>query len=216
MTEQQNPQIDALVGQIVGHQRYFSALSGNDRQWVFQHPKDAIALFCDAVSNRAAKIVENLFEFVCTFKAPGAKEFIAKKKFVRDTSERARVRISWLGETFNRVMLPLVERDIADEELKLQRLLEPSYDLPQDSEHLGTIAGLGGMQKARVSLCAFYETLAYKQSIGDFSWLIGYVRGADGLLWAVGAGWLGGGWSVEAGSPGVPLGWVGGSGFLSR
>ena len=58
MTEQQNTQIDALAGQLVTHQRCLADLSVEDRQWAFQNPKVALALFCDAVKNRAAKGVE--------------------------------------------------------------------------------------------------------------------------------------------------------------
>jgi len=58
MTEQQNTQIDALAGQLVTHQRCLADLSVEDRQWAFQNPKDALALFCDAVKNRAAKVAD--------------------------------------------------------------------------------------------------------------------------------------------------------------
>jgi hypothetical protein len=216
MTEQQNTQIDALAGQLVTHQRFFADMSVADRQWAFQNPRGAIAIFCGAVQNRTEKVVKRLFESVATFKVPGAKEFVAKKKFVVDTSESARVRISYLGETFKRVMLPKVERDIAEADLKLQKLLDASLDLPENSEKLGTIAGLGGMEKAEASLYAFHETLAYKQSIRDFSWVVGYARDAEGILWAVGAYWGGDGWSVEASSVGNPGRWDVGSEFVSR
>ena len=187
MAEQRK--IPKLAGVIVEHQEHFAALSDEDAQWAIQNTVFAIGYFCDALKNRAHKAVKNLFEFVCAFRTPGAKEFVAKKKFVRDTSESARVRISLLGETFNRVMLPLVERDVPEEDLKLQKLLKYSYDLPQDEENLGTIAGLGGVQKARISLCAFYETLAHKQAARDFSWVVGYVQDDNFVLWAGHAYW---------------------------
>jgi hypothetical protein len=55
MAEQQNAQIDALAGQLVTHQRCLADLSVEDRQWAFQNPKEALALFCDAVENRVLK-----------------------------------------------------------------------------------------------------------------------------------------------------------------
>ena len=218
MAEQRK--IPKLAGVIVEHQENFAALSDEDAQWAIQNTVAAIAHFCEAVRNRTQEtgraVITNLFEFVCALKTPGVKEFVAKKKFVRDTSEGARVRISWIGENFKRVMLTLVERDVPEEELKLQKLLEYAHDLPEDEEHLGAIAGLGGMSKARVSLCAFYESLAHKQAIGDFSWLVGYVRDGSGVLWAVDAGWSDDGWGVGAYSLDGPGGWGPGREVLSR
>ncbi len=209
VTEQQVPQISALAGALVSHQRFFDALSVEDRQWAFQNPKEAIAVFCDAVKNRAAKIVEKLLESVASFKAPGAKEFIAKKKYVVDTGENARVRISYLGDNFKKVMLPKKEQDIAEGELKLKKLHTGSLDAP-------IIVELGGEKKAEISLCEFYETLAHKQAIRDFTWVVAYIRDVDGILWAVSAGWSGGGWDVEARSVAYPYGWDAGSEFVSR
>ena len=49
MSEQQ---ISKLAGSLVEHQRYFSEMPTEDRQWTIQHTKDAIALFVEVVKNR--------------------------------------------------------------------------------------------------------------------------------------------------------------------
>jgi hypothetical protein len=155
--------------------------------------------------------VEPLFTFAGRFKTPGAKEFIAKQKFVIDTSENARVRISCLGDNFKKVMLPKVERDIVASDLVLSKLTRHQHDLPMSDEEPGTIAGLGGLTKAETTLCEFYETLAHKQSLGDFSWTVGYVHG-----WAVYADWVGDGWYVSAFSVTYPSWWDADREFVSR
>lgn len=204
MAEQQNSK---LAGVLVEHQRHFSALSTEDAQWTIQNTVDAIAIFCDAVKNRAMKVTEKLLESVASFKVPGAKEFVAKKRFVVDTSENARVRISWLGGNFNAKFLPKTERNIVEAELKLSKLRTASLDPP-------IITEMG--ERAEISLCDFYETLAHKQAIRDFTWVVGYVRDIEGILWAVSAFWYDDGWGVEAYSVGNPDGWHAGGEFVSR
>lgn len=156
-----------------------------------------------------------IFEHVGTFTVPPASEFIAAKKFVVDMSERARVRIASIGSNFEKFMLPKVERNLEGGERKLSGLIEPAYDLPQTPDKLGTIAGLGGMTKARTSLHDFYETLAHKQARGDCSWTVGYVDDINDVPWAVNAYWNDG-WLVEAYSVDYPFVWYAGLEFVSR
>jgi len=216
MSEQQRPQLLAMLGKLTEFGNAFRALSVEDMQWIFQNTKDAIALFVVTVKNRTEKITEPLFEFVTSFQVPGAKEFVAKEKFVVDRSEKARVRISCTGPTFKRVMLSLVERNIEPCELKLSKLRRSSFDLPQNGAELGTIAGLGGLDVARLLLQQFYEMLAYKQATGNLTWTVGYIRDNDGVLWAVDAYWRDDGWGVGADSVGNPSPWGVGCGFVSR
>lgn len=205
MTEQQ---IAKLVGTFVEHQRHFASLTSDDAQWAIQNTKDAICIFCDAVKNRAAKIAKKLLEpFGIPFTVPEVKEFIAKKKYVVNRLEDARVRISYLGNNFKKVMLPKTELDIAEMQLRLSKLKQASLDSPIVTE-------LG--DRAEISLHSFYETLAHKQATRDYTWVVGYVRGIDGNLWAVFAFWYGDGWYVYARSVGYPLRWSVGPEFVSR
>ncbi|MBI4067919.1 hypothetical protein HY413_00740 [Candidatus Kaiserbacteria bacterium] len=205
MTE---PQIAKLAGALVEHQRYLAPLSSEDAQWAIQNTKEAIELFCDAVKNRVAKVVGKLLEPLgVSFRMFGAKEFIAKKKFVVNTSEDAHVRISYLGDNFKKTMLSKTERDVNETELRLSKLKQASLDAP-------IITELG--DRAEISLVAFYETLAHKQVARDYTWVIGYIRDVSGVLWAVGAYWYGDGWRVSAGSVWGPDRWYAGGGFVSR
>jgi hypothetical protein len=75
-------------------------------------------------------VPSTLLESVATFKAPGSKEFVAEKRFVVDTSENARVRISWLGSNLKANFLRKTEENIAESELKLRKLRIASLDAP--------------------------------------------------------------------------------------
>jgi hypothetical protein len=163
---------------------------------------------------------EPLFTFVLRFHLQAVKEFVAKQKFVVNTSQDARVRISYLGNNFKKYLLPLVERDVAERDLTVSKLVRDQHDLPMSDKEPGTIAGLGGLTKAETGLCEFYEALAHKQSTGDLTWVTGYVRVYDedsnSILWAVGADWRGDGWGVGARSVADPGRWDAGGEFLSR
>lgn len=215
-TEQQTPQIDAMMGQLVGHQRFFSAMSGQSRQWVFEKPQEAIGLICDAIDRRDAKPTDALFEFVASFTVPGRKQFAAKEHYTIDTAETARVRISYLGDNLREHLWSKVEHDIAPADLKLQKLRRPQTDLPKNPEQPGTIFGLGGFDKADVGLYGFFETLAHKQAVGDRTWTVGFAYDDNGVLWTLRARWHGDGWYVEAHSSGYRDGWHGGHEFVSR
>ena len=57
MSEQQN-QISVLAGALVTHQRRFSKMPTEDRQWAIQNTEEAIGLFAEAVKNRNGKATE--------------------------------------------------------------------------------------------------------------------------------------------------------------
>ncbi|MDP3645570.1 MAG: hypothetical protein Q8R25_00575 [bacterium] len=169
-----------------------------------------------AKAKKGVKAQGPLFTFAGTFKTLGTKEFVFAKSFVINTSENARVRISYLGDRLKKHLLPKTERNIEAAELKLQKLCRSSIDLPKNAEEPGTIAGLGGLEKAETGGYEFFEALAYKQSVGDFSWTVGFARDENRVLWAVRAYWGGGGWYVGACSPSDPSDWDAGFEFLSR
>ncbi|MEK7156335.1 MAG: hypothetical protein AAB790_00835 [Patescibacteria group bacterium] len=169
---------------------------------------------------KGTKAPDPLFAFVGRLKTEGTKEFVAKKNYVVDTSETTRVRISYLGNNFKKYLLPLVEHDIAPSDLVLSGLIRGQHDLPLDDENPGTIAGLGGTSKAVTGLYEFFETLAYKQAMGDLTPTVGYVlfKDEDGnsVLWPVRGHWHVGGWYVEAYSVSSPREWYAGYEFVSR
>lgn len=177
---------------------------------------DKLVLIDLTKGKKGAKAPEPPFAFSGTFKTTGAKEFVSKQKFVIDTSENAHVRISYLGDNFKKYLWQKVERDIAANDLRLSKLRRSQRDLPMSDEEPGTILGLGGLTKAEIALFEFYETLAHKQALNDFSWTVGYIRDDNGVLWAVRGLWHGDGWRVEAHSVADPHGWHADVEFVSR
>ncbi len=157
---------------------------------------------------------KKLLVSVRSFRAPGAKKFVAMKQFHIRISTDARVRISRLGANFMTNFFEKTEADVAECVLKLKQLRQASLDTPIIMEQ-------GGEKKAEINLCEYYETLAYKQAIRDFSRLVAHIRAVDGGLMAVAAHWgtegFGGdGWIIEAFPVGNPHGWNAGNEFVSR
>ncbi|MFH1225743.1 MAG: hypothetical protein V1684_00450 [bacterium] len=207
MTEKQitKEQIPVLAASLVEHQNEFNPLSAGDAQWVIQETKTAIALMVRAIKDR--KLVEPLLEFVGKVDIPAITEkFITKDHFVEDTSEEARVKISWLGDNFKSWFLEKEEEPIAAKNLQYWKLVKNSVDTP-------IIAELGGEAKAKTTLsCLSY--LLGKQRNGEKGVLltngranIFYICDITGALRAVNAYWSGDGWNGDAGSVEDPRSW---------
>jgi hypothetical protein len=66
MSEQQ---LNKLVASLVEHQRAFDSMPSDDRQWVIQNTKDAIALFTQAVRHRTkmAAVVPDIFRLTIDY-----------------------------------------------------------------------------------------------------------------------------------------------------
>lgn len=206
MSEQQN-QISKLAGALTEHQRHFSKMSTENRQWVIQNTEAAIGLFSDAVMNRVGKVVEKLLERLSVAIAlPAVKQFAAAEKF-RPGKTIDGIKVGWLGDNFKEHLLPKIESDeVAAEELAVNKLLKNSRDP-------AIITALGGEETVEVSLGQFWEFL---KTADQKFWYVAYIRDTENVLWAVSADWVGGGLNVVASSLGSPGGWIAGSRFLSR
>jgi hypothetical protein len=141
--------------------------------------------------------------------------FVARKHFVADTSRKAKVKISYLGDNFCLWFLDKVEEPFIGSELRYGRLRKLSVDAP-------IIAELGGEEKAETTLTELRQALE-KQPNGKMGDLlidgcanIFYIRDVNGVLRAVHAHWRGGGWRVFAYSVEGPGGWSGGFRVFSR
>jgi hypothetical protein len=215
MAEQQK--CKKLAAVIVEHQDHFAAMSSDDCQWAIQNPKDAIAIFADAVKNRTAPAEKKLLErLLATVAIPGVTSFTAKEHFVLDTSKKAAVKISYLGDNFKKHFLSKVEKsEVAAEELAINNLLEYAHDP-------AIITSLGGEAKVEISLGQFFAAFA-KQAKGEDGPLltngwanVGYIRDINGVLWAVFGLWDVVGWSFEAPPLDNPFRWRDGYRFLAR
>ena len=215
MTEQQIPK---LVASLVEHQNKLAPLSKEDGQWVIQNTTDAIALFIRAIQGRqeTEPRSENILDLVSTVTIPATtEEFIARDHFVVDTSKKAKVKISYLGDNFRKNFLGKTEEVIPEITLRYHKLRKSSVDKP-------IIAELGGEKKAETTLAEMFA-LMEMQPNGEKGALptngyanIFYIYCPTGVLSTVRCSWGGVGWSVGACSVEAPDGWDRGSRVFSR
>lgn len=191
-TEQQIPK---LAGLLVEHQSGFAALSTEDAQWVIAETKEAIALFCEAVKNRANALANKLLEYVTSVTLPSVKRFVADDHF-KDGEEVDGVRM-FLGANFKKVFAGKIEENIAGGDIRVHKLTRASRDLAIRYEI--------GEDSEETFLANFWHFLKLQGSKGG--WFIFYIRDAAGVLWAVGAGWSGSGWVLSADSVGCRDRW---------
>lgn len=151
--------------------------------------------------------VNNLLTFLRIIPIPAPPKFIARERFVIDTSANAKVKVLTLGSNFKSWFLDTVEEPQEALELREHKLKRPSLDAPIQAE-------LG--EGRTISLGTFYEVLRQKEAEGDYSWTFAYILDADGTERAVRAFWRGGGWSVEAYRVDFPSAWFAGGHVLSR
>lgn len=201
MTEQQ---ISKLVAAFVEHQSAFSVLSTEDRQWVIQNTKQAIAICAEAIKNRP-KLAERFLKLLGTIDIPAITEpFIAKEKFVVDTSHEAEVKISHLGYNFQKIFLNRSEFKCGPSKIRYHKLLKGG--LVDDN----IINELGGKYLVETNLYEMFYSLrkqGHRQTgalLINGSTNIFYIRDNEydeGVLWAVVCRWFAGGWCVDANDP---------------
>jgi hypothetical protein len=159
--------------------------------------------------------VKPLIQSVGTATTPVRTEkFVARDKFIVDTSKTARVKISGLGSNFEENFLDKIEEPSNATTLSVGKLLESSKD---DK----IIAELGGEEKAETTLAEMFS-LMEKQANGESGDLltngyanIFYIRKA-GVLWAVSVNWFDDGWGVCAFSVLDPDEWFAGRQVFAR
>lgn len=160
-----------------------------------------------------------LLEYVSLITIPATTErFVAKEKFVVNTSKNAPIKISCIWNSFTEWFF--------DERGKIEKLFLGGdlhcYQLREDLLDEQVIRELGGEEKAETSLTEIFALMA-KQPRGEKGILltngyanIFYVRDTDGVLPAVYVCWDGDGWDVGTGSFGSPDRWFAGNQVFSR
>mgnify|MGYP001590538280 CR=1 FL=1 len=141
--------------------------------------------------------------------------FVAKDRFVLDTSATAKTRISYLGDQFKAWFLDKIEEPFAGSTLRSFKLRESSLDGP-------IIAELGGEVRAETTLAEVYA-LIERQKSGESGILltngwanIFYVRDSTGVLRTVFVHWNDDGWYVNAYTVTNPDRWSGDRRVFSR
>lgn len=194
-----------LVAVLVEHQECFSTMSDENCQWAIQNPKDAIALFANAVKNRVEAETKKLLRFLRTISFPAIDKFVTAEKF-REGETVDGIKVAWLGENFKANFLTKVEKSVPALGMKEHELVTPSRDP-------AIIIELGGEEQVESFLAHFWEFL---KTVDKRFWYVAYIRDTENVLWAVRAGWRSGGLDAEAYSLGSPSDWRAGSRVLSR
>jgi hypothetical protein len=154
-----------------------------------------------------------LLELVTTVQTAAVEAFSAKEKLAIGTQDG--VKIVWHGDNFKTHFLGKCELDVPARDLRVHKLRKKSLDAP-------IIAELGGQELVETHLATMFEMLK-KQVQGQKGDLlvngyanIFYIKDDVGVLWAVGADWGGGGWSLDADSVTYPYAWSADGQVVSR
>lgn len=146
---------------------------------------------------------------------PTTTRFVAKNKFIVDTSKKAEVKISFLGDNFRNWFLGKTEDPFAGSTIHGRKLEKNSVDGPILSE-------LGGNEAAETTLAETYAMML-AQPNGESGELLNngdanifYVRDIDGTLRAVRVYWYGDGWRVRSYSVKDSLDWNADGRVVSR
>jgi len=162
-------------------------------------------------------IPEPLIEWLGIVSIPATtRKFVAREKFVRDTSKEAHIRISYLGDNFTKNFIEKVEESFAGSILRYGKLRKSTVDGP-------IIAELGGGVKAETTLTEMFA-LMEQQGNGEEGALstngyanLFYIRDIRaGMPWTVYCIWLVDGWHVTTSSVGNLDEWGGGGQTFSR
>ena len=168
---------------------------------------------------RGPKNTLSILELVSTVMVPAITgKFVAREKFVRDTSRKARVKISYLGDNFTAWFLNgdgKTEDLESEQTLRYHKLKKYSVDGP-------IIAELGGKAKAETTLTEMFS-LMEKQANGEDGVLLSngyanifYIKDSAVVLRTVGVSWIDDSWYVDADSVERPDGWSDGDRVFSR
>lgn len=197
MTEQQIPK---LVGALVEHQSAFSILPTEDGQWVIQNTRAAIGLFADAIRHRPKSTEpvqppKPLLKRLLTVKLAGYDKFVVQEKMKEDTSSLAELPIGNMSSRFREQYLELVETDVPEMIVAVDRLQRRSLDAPIRID-------LG--DKHELSIGQFFNFL---KTADRSKWYFCYSVGKDGWVKVVDAFWNHHGWHFSASSITSPDSW---------
>jgi|CXWL01.1.fsa_nt_gi hypothetical protein len=150
--------------------------------------------------------------------------FVARYKFVVDTSPSAVVKISYIGDNFKAWFLSgdgKIEAPMGEVESNYYHLQRDATDLAQGKKQV-IIPELGGEDVAETTLTELWDDLG-KHARGEVHGLltngyanIRYIRDQNGVLRTVLVTWRGLGWDVGAIAVGSPSPWSAGSRVFSR
>ncbi|MDP3799885.1 MAG: hypothetical protein Q8Q90_00480 [bacterium] len=141
---------------------------------------------------------ESLLRFLGTVTVPATTEpFVARDRFVVNTSSDATVKISGLGSNFEEWFLGKIETSMQETVLRYQKLTKSSVDV-------SIIAELGGEAKAEIALAQVFALMQIQKNgeagaLFNNGWAnIFYVRDINGTRCTMSVCWYGDGWNMNA------------------
>lgn len=195
------------AGLVVEHQHLFKTWPGEDLQWLIQNMQGGFALWQEAVKNREKGIKEaELLVLEAVIPVISNEHFVASKYIRVDTSRKATLPISYLGDNLKVWFMNKSEEPVGETTLLVHRLMKGSVDKP-------ILKRLGGDEAAETTL---QEMLRFLVSAVKGKWYIFYIKDVNGILRAVGARWDGGGWGLDASSVESPCDWFAEGRVVSR
>lgn len=157
--------------------------------------------FLRFIGGQGKVVFETILTPLRTVRIPAQPAITTSEEYLKEA------RVTWMGNNFEIQFLGLEVAEVPEMDLAVHKLMTGSLDLL-------VLAELGS--KAETAVSQFYAFLAANR--GSSEWFICYLKGKDGNLWAVYAGWDTGhgGWGVEAYSVERPDGWSAGGRILSQ
>jgi len=156
--------------------------------------------FLRFIGGQGKVVFETIFTFLRTVRIAAQPAVTTSKEYFEGAG------VKWTGSNLESQFYGLEVLAVGESRLAVHILEQNSLDAP-------IMAELGN--KAEISVSQFRAFLDGNR--GSSEWFIFYLRGKDGNLWAVGAGWDGGGgWSVGAHSVERPGRWGAGGRVLSQ
>ena len=159
---------------------------------------NAIAEMLDRLANGTKTATPKLLKLITSIQTSTIERFIATDCFKAGETVDG-VKIGWLNNSFRRLFLPKVETGIQSVKIKVHQLLRNSKDLGIRAEISET--------HEEIKLAHFWLVLKAHNDKKVGNWIIAYIIGTDGNLWAVHANWCGGGWDLYASSVEYPRPW---------
>jgi len=159
----------------------------------------------NAVENQAEAKAKKLLRFIRPVSLPAIGKFAAAEKF-RPGETIDGIKVAWIGENLEANFREKVEPAVPALEMREHELVISARDP-------AIITELGGEEQVETTLGQFWEFL---KTADQTLWHVRHIRDVNGVLWAVGARWFGGGLRVEADSLDFPCEWDAGIRFLSR
>lgn len=161
---------------------------------------DMLSRLLPVVRGRARVVIESILTFVSFVKVAAQPVVVTSMEYFKEAG------VSWIGGNFEAQFLGLEVPAVGEAELKLDKLEEwwPVKDLVLEEwgsvDNL-VITELGGEGKAEIWVSQFRTFL--KCNCENSKKFMFFLRGKDGKLWVVDAGWI----SVKVDHDDIRCGW---------